>query len=121
MAKKKEALGQMEQIKAVYEDGKAVINGREYVFTVMTFSERRKVFAYMSSMQEQLNKGDFSFLEESKYREIERDIFYKRVTVDGMSLFKKNVLEENPEDYIIFVSTALMVISYPFLKGTLGE
>lgn len=111
----------LEQIKSVYYDGVAEINGREYQFGVMTFSERRSVFAYMSSVERHIQQGDFSFIDEPKFKDLEKNIIFKRVTFDGMALSKKNMFEEFPEDYMVFVTTALMVISYPFLKGQLGE
>lgn len=109
-----------EQTKAVFEDGYANINERKYVFTVMTFSERRSVFAYMSSIKGRLAVEDFSFLDESKFKELEREVIFRRVTVDDMALSKKNIFEDHPEDYLLFITTALMVISYPFLKGMSG-
>ena len=111
----------LDNIKDVYNDGCAEINGRSYKFTVMNFSERRTVFAYMTSIKDKLANEDFSFLDETKFKEIERDVIFKRVTVDDMSISKKNIFETYPEDYLMFISTSLMVISYPFLKGKLGE
>lgn len=110
----------MENIKAVFDDGHAEINERSYKFTVMTFSERRTIFAYMSSIKPLLAVEDFSFLDDPKFKEIEKNVIFKRVTVEDMALSKKNVFEDYPEDYLMFISTALMVISYPFLKGKSG-
>lgn len=109
----------LQQIKDVVADGVAEINDRSYKFGVMTFTERRTVFAYMSSVESRIQSGDISFIDEPKFKEVEK-VIYRNVTVDDMSLSKKNVFEDHPEDYIIFVTTALMVISYPFLKGQLG-
>jgi len=108
------------QIKAVYDDGKATINGRDYTFNKMMFGERRAVFAYTSSVQNRLSTGDFSFLDEPKFKHIE-DIINRNVTLDGMTLSKKNPFEEHVEDYVMFISTALGVISYPFLNGDTGK
>lgn len=112
----------MDQIKAVFEDGHAEINERSYVFTVMTFEERRTVLAYLSTVRPMLAREDLSFLDSTEYKALERDILFKRITVDDMALGKrtKNIFDEFPEDYIMFVTTALQVISYPFLKGKSG-
>lgn len=114
----KEAL---DQIKSVFEDGVATINERDYKFTAMTHSERVKVFAYFSSIQQQIQGGDFSFLDDSRYKEVEK-VIAQRVTFDGMQLSKLNDhWETYPEDYIMFVTTALGVVSYPFLSGKIGK
>ncbi len=112
----------LENIKDVFNDGSAEINGRSYKFTVMTFAERRTVFAYMSSIKAKLAAEDFSFLDEPKFKEIESNVIFKRVTVEDMAIskMKVNIFEDHPEDYLMFISTALMVISYPFLKGKSG-
>jgi len=110
-----------EQIKAVYDDGIATINGRDYTFCKMTFSERRKVFAYMTSIQKELQEGNFTFVDSKIFKEdIEKTIF-RNVTLEGMSLLKKNPFENYIEDYVPFITTALGVISYPFLKGGDGK
>lgn len=117
----KEQSQALNQIKSVFNDGLATINNRDYKFTIMTHSERIKVFAYFSSIQGQIQGGDFSFLDESKYKEIEK-VISQRVTFDGMQLSKlSDHWDTYPEDYILFVTTALGVISYPFLSGNLGK
>jgi len=107
-------------IKAIYDDKEAEINGRIYTFTVMSFNERRTVFAYTSKIMGMLSNMDLSFVDDKEFKDIERDIIYKRVSVDDVSLSTKNVLHEHPEDYILFVTTVLQVISYPFLRGPSG-
>lgn len=107
-------------IKAIYDDGEAEINERKYTFTVMSFNERRTVFAYTSKIMNMLASNDLSFVDTKEFKDIERDIIYKRITVDGVALSKKNVVQEHPEDYILFVTTVLQVISYPFLRGPSG-
>lgn len=111
----------LDQIKSVFEDGVATINDRDYTFTAMAHTERVKVFAYFSSIQHQIQGGDFSFLDDSKYKEVEK-VITQRVTFDGMQLSKLNDhWDTYPEDYIFFVTTSLGVISYPFLKGKVGK
>ena len=120
---KKKALA---QIKAVYDDGVADINGREYKFLGTTHAIRRKIFAYSTKIQKDLGVGDFSFLASSEFVAIEKEI-NKMVTFQG-NLLKtimgedgksKNHWDEYPEDYVKFITCAMGVIGYPFLKGSL--
>jgi len=107
----------LDQLKQVFDDGVATINERDYSFTVMTHSERVKVFSYFSAIQSMIQHGNFEFLDDAKYKEVEKTIS-GRVTFDGMQLSKlPKHFEEYPEDYLMFVTTALGVISYPFLKS----
>lgn len=110
-------------IKSVYEDKIATINEHDYEFGVMTFTERRTVFAYASKIAKNLESGDLSFIDDSEYKKIEKDIIFKRITYDKMSLSKKNVFEDEEfmVDYLKFVTIALAVISYPFTKGGIGK
>jgi len=106
-----------EQIKAVYEAGVATINGRDYVFTTATHKKRLKVFSYFTGVQHQLQKGDFSFMGDEYFEKIEQTIC-ELVTFEGSLLVKKpNHWNEYAQDYLIFITTAMAVISYPFGKG----
>ena len=114
--KEQEAL---DQIKAVYDDNCAEINGRKYKFTITTHITRRKIFAFFSKVQHDIKRGDFSFLASSEFAKIEKEI-NNIITFDGNLLGKiDDHWEEYPEDYLNFISVALGVISYPFLKGNL--
>ena len=105
------------QIRAVYEDGTAIVNGREYTFTKATHKKRLKVFSYFTGVREMMSKQDFSFMGEESYEKIEQ-IVSELVTFEGTLLSKKpNHWNEFPQDYMVFMTTALGVISYPFLQG----
>lgn len=105
------------QIKAVYDEGVATVNGRDYVFTKATHKKRLKVFSYFTGVREQMSKQDFSFMGDEGYDRIE-EIVSELVTFEGSLLSKKpNHWNEYPQDYMIFMTTALGVISYPFLQG----
>lgn len=108
-----------EMVKAVYEDGEAEINGRIYTFLGTTHINRRKVFAFSTSIQEEMQRGSFMFLESSEFAKVEK-------VINGIVTFEDNLLsklpehwEKYPEDYMKFITTAMGVISYPFLKGNL--
>lgn len=104
-------------IKAIYEDGTAVVNGRDYTFTKATHKKRLKVFSYFTGVREQIAKQDFSFMGDEYYESIEQTVS-ELVTFDGTLLSKKtNHWNEYPQDYMKFITMALGVISYPFLQG----
>ena len=115
MSQEKEAL---EMIKSVYDDGVAEINGRAYEFTKMRHEKRRRVFAFYTSIASDLQSGSFSFLDTPAFAGVEK-------VINDAVLFDRSALsrlpdhwDEYPEDYITFISTALGVISYPFLRGS---
>jgi hypothetical protein len=108
----------LNQVKAVYDDGFAEINGREYHFAKMRHQQRRSVFAYFSSVQRQITQGNFSFLDDPAFKQVEK-LIENSVTFDGSLLSKlPEHWEDYSEDYLTFVSTAMGVISYPFMRGS---
>lgn len=109
------------QMKAVFEEGIATINGRDYKLTPMTHSERVKVFSFYASPNNTAANQSFEFLDDPKYKEVEK-VMFNRVTFEDMQLSKlPKHFEEYPEDYITLISTAMGVMSYPFLKGVSGK
>lgn len=107
-----------EMVKAIVEDGEAEINGNVYKFTKFTHKERKKVFAFFTSIAGQLQNGDMSFIDFERFDKIE-EIISKHVTYKGslLSVIGNSHWEENPGDYIPFVSVALQVISFPFMPA----
>lgn len=109
------------QMKAVCEDGVATINGRDYKITAMTHSERVKVFSFYASPSNTAAMNSFEFLDDPKYKEVEK-VMFNRITLYDMQLSKlPNHFEEYPEDYIILISTAMGAMSYPFMRGVGGK
>lgn len=107
----------MAQIRAVYEDSEAEINGRKYAFHRMQHVERRKVFAFYSSVQRQLNAQDFGFLDLPQFEPVEK-VMWNSVSHGGELLSKRrDHWEEFPEDYLALVATAMGVMSYPFIRA----
>lgn len=105
------------QVRGVYDDGEAEINGRTYKFHKMQHVERRKVFAFQSSVQQQLSAGNFAFLDTPAFAQVE-DVMWKNISFDGCAISKlREHWEEYPEDYMMLVSTAMGVMSYPFLRA----
>jgi len=105
-------------IQAVYEDGYAEINGRRYEFLKMTHKQRRKVFAFYSRIAEQVQRKNFAFLDSPDFEPVEA-VINAAVTVDGRSLVKSSDehWDAHPEDYLLFLATALPAISFPFLSA----
>lgn len=107
----------MAQVKAVYEDGVAEINGRQYKFHKMTHVERRKVFAFYTSVQRQLGSQDFSFLDTPQYAAVE-EVMWSNISMDGVTINKRrDHWEEFAEDYINLVAVSMGVMSYPFIRA----
>jgi hypothetical protein len=106
-----------QQLKAIYDDGFAEINGREYYFSQMTHSQRRKIFAFYSTVTHLVKAQNFGFLTSPEFAEVEKLILAK-VLVDDIQLSKSDGhFDRFPQDYLLFVTTALGVISYPFFQG----
>ena len=110
----------LEMLKAVYDDGQAEIHGRAYELTKTTHKKRRKVFAFFSKYQKQIFSSDYSFLESEEFEHVEG-------LINNLVLFKGTLLsripdhwEKYPEDYLLFVTTMLGVISYPFFRDVVG-
>lgn len=113
---------QLNQVKAIYDEGVATINGHDYTFNKMTFGERRKVFSFLTTIQRELSVGNYGFLDTKVFKEDIEKVIFRNVTVDGMTLGKKNVFDDDEYmcDYVMFITNALAVISYPFSTGGNG-
>jgi len=106
------------QIRAIYEDGEAEVNGRAYKLHKMQHMERRKVFAFYSAVQSQLAANNFAFLDTPGFAEVEK-VMWSAVSLDGELLSKRrDHWEEFPEDYLTLVAAAMGVMSYPFLRAS---
>lgn len=109
----------LEMIKAVYDDGKAEINGIEYTFTKMTHKNRRSVCAYYTTVAPALQSGQFGFMDTPEFERIEK-IISDHILVDGSQLTKvaETHWSDHPENYLMFISSAMGAMSYPFLAGS---
>lgn len=113
--KQKKAL---EMIKAVYDDGYAEINGNRYDFAKMTHKKRRKVFAFFTGIASEMTRQSMEFLDTDRFEEIER-VMFDYVLFDGVQLSKQpEHFEEYTGDYVMLITTALQVISLPFMAGS---
>lgn len=109
----------MAMIKAVYDDGFAEIHDRKYVFLKMQHQDRKKIFAFFSSVREKINNQDFSFIDSEGFEKVE-SIIYNYVSFNDSILSRiDNHWDKYPMDYLLLISTALAVISYPFLAASL--
>lgn len=118
--KKEEQSNALSQIKAVYEDGEMTLpSGNTYKFTKTKHKHRLKVFSYLTSIQNQMASGNMAFLDSKEFDNV-YDVISNLVTFNDSLLSKlPEHWEEYPEDYILFITTAMSAISYPFLKGSL--
>ncbi len=110
---------QLDSIKKIVDDKILTINDRDYSITPTTHERRLKVFAFFTEFQNDLQLGNFRFLADPRYKEIEK-IFAEMVIFENGILSKEiNHWEKFGEDYLIFITNMFMVVSYPFLKGSL--
>jgi hypothetical protein len=108
-------------IKEIYDDGKMTINGNDYEFTKTTHKKRLKIFSFLSSVKNKLAETDFSWMDGQQFAGIEETIG-NIVMFDGQLVSKiQDHWENNPGDYITYITTAMMVISYPFTAGKSGN
>lgn len=108
----------LEMIRAVYDDGFAEINGNRYDFAAMTHKKRRKVFAFFTDIASELSRQSLAFLDTDRFEDIER-LMFDYVLFDGVQLSKQpDHFESYPADYIVLITTALQVISLPFMGGS---
>jgi len=107
-----------EMIRAVFEDGEAEINGRVYMFTKMVHKQRRQVFAFYSRIAQLAQSGDLSFLDTPDFEKV-MDTISRVVTFEDSTLQRlgDEHWEHYPEDYVPFITTAMAVISYPFMSA----
>jgi hypothetical protein len=106
------------QIRAVYEDNEAEINGRAYSFHKMQHVERRRVFAFYSAVQGQMNVNNFAFLDTPAFAEVEK-VIWSSISIGGELINKRrDHWEEFPEDYLSLVAVAMGVMSYPFIRAS---
>jgi len=107
----------MAQVRGVYEDGEAEINGRVYKFHKMQHTDRRKVFAFYTSIQQQMQAQNFAFLDSPQFAPVEQ-VMFSNISFDGNLISKlREHWEEVPEDYLQLVSVAMGAMSYPFIRG----
>lgn len=107
----------LEEIRKIFEEGEAEINGRKYRFLKMQHVSRRWVYAYYSSIQRQLQLGDHSFLDSTGFAPVE-EVMWNSITFEGALISKlRDHWEEVPEDYVTLVAAAMGVMSYPFLRA----
>lgn len=107
----------LDKIKEIYDDGVAEINGREYKFTKSTHKKRRSVFAFLSRIRGMAEIGDYSFLDWDDFDRVEKTIC-DMILFDNMQLSKLQMhWEQYPEDYLILITTAMAVISYPLTRA----
>jgi len=111
----------LEMLSAVHADQAATLpSGREYKLTKVTHNQRRRVFAFYSKRQGEIQVGDFSFLDSVDFEPVEKVILETVLFEDAQLSKQPTHFDKYPEDYVFFITTMLGVYSYPFLKGNLG-
>jgi len=105
------------KVKECFEDGCAEINGRKYTFGSINHKTRLKIFGYAQSVKHLMVHGDYSFMSDDSYSNIE-DLMFSNMIYDKQSLSKlPEHFNEFGEDYLKLVNISMMVFCYPFMKG----
>ena len=104
-------------IKQIIDDRCITIHERNYNLTPTTHERRVKVLAFFTKIQKQLTDGDFTFLVDKDYKEVEKILTDCTLFENGILTKEVNHWEKFPEDFLIYVTNMLVVISYPFLQG----
>lgn len=113
----KEQEAAQDVIAQCYKDGSMEINSRKYVFLKTTHKKRLSIYSYMTSIAPQIAAGNFSFFDSQEWDRIE-SILSDMITIDDMVISKlPEHWEKYPQDYLLFTTTAMQVISHPFLAG----
>ena len=103
-------------IKAIHEQGGFNIDGRKYSFIKMPFKKAKKIYAYLTVIAGQLEKGNLAFLDSDKFDNEIEPLLMQFTMVDG---FKLNTLENHFDDFTCdynqFVITAIQGFAAPFL------
>ncbi|QMP81678.1 hypothetical protein [Vibrio phage XM1] len=114
-------MNQNEQLEALLalKEGFSV-DGREYRFTPMPFKVGRKILAYMTTVGDQIERGELGFIDTPKFENEIEPLLLKYTTVDGFKLDTEGMLnhfDEHPSDYFQFVINAIQGYAAPFLPG----
>jgi hypothetical protein len=113
----------IEETKKLVDDGFFEIGARKYTINKVPFRKARKIYTYFSSIQEQIQKSNFEFMESDRFLEVE-GLICKYIDYNSSSLFAIGIekhFEKYPSDYDKFIITSLMVFSFPFIQGLNGE
>lgn len=112
-----DGIASREMIAQAYEDGRVTVNKNVYDFTNMTHKERRTIFAFLTSIKNDLQTGNLSFLDSDRFQKVER-IIEESTTFEGMQISKlPSHWDKNLPDYVKFMIAAMGIMSHPFTSG----
>lgn len=117
MSDDKKLIKAKEILKAINDDKCAEINGRKYNILNFTHKDRIKIFSYYTTVVVLFENGNFSFLDTDKFQEIE-SIVFKHTSFEN-SILSENHFEKYQGDYILFITTMLAAMAYPFFPESL--
>lgn len=109
-------MSQLEQLQALKEG--FTVEGRHYKFNQMPFKIGRKILAYMTTVGDQIERGELGFIDSPKFENEIEPLLLKYTTVDGFKLDTEGMtehFEEHPSDYLQFVVSAIQGYAAPFL------
>jgi hypothetical protein len=105
-----------EAIKAIRAKGFFDIGGRKYEFTKMPFKKAKKIFAYLTAIAGELEQGQLGFIDSVKFDSEIEPLLMQYMLADGFKLDTiEDHFDENPSDYIGFVTLSIQGFAAPFL------
>lgn len=111
-----EAQGAQAAIKAIRAKGFFDVNGNKYQFSKMPFKKAKKIFAYLTLIAGELELGQLGFIDTPKFEDEIEPLLMQYMLVDGFKIDTVDEhFDENPSDYIEFVTTAIQGFAAPFL------
>ncbi len=121
MRKEVKKTGQ-ELLLEIYETGDLEVNGNKYKINKLPFKKTRKLFSYSSTIANELMAGQFGFMDDPKFEEIEALMMDYIDDSEGMSLSKNpSYWEEHQADYLIVFGTAISAMTIPLQQDVNGK
>ena len=99
-------------IKAINDDKYAEINGRKYTLLNFNHTDREKIFSYYTTVNFLFENNNYSFLDTDKWQEIKLIIF-KHTSFES-SVLSESHFEKYEGDYILYITTMLAAMAFPF-------
>lgn len=105
-------------IKKIYDDGGFDISERKYTFAKMPFKKGRKLYAYLTVIAAEIEKGQMGFLDSDKFELSIEPLLMQYTMCDG---FKLDTIEDHfdefTSDYNQFVMMSIQGHAAPFLPA----
>ncbi len=122
MRKKEVKKTGQELLLEIYETGDLEVNGNKYKINKLPFKKTRKLFSYATMINDDLIAGQFGFMDDPKFEEMEALMMDYIDDSKGMSLSKiPDYWEDHQADYLIVFGTAISAMTIPLQQDVNGK